>query len=528
MTPVAELRGVSFRWPDAARPALRDIDLAIDDGAFQLIVGKSGSGKSTLLRTLNGLVPHLSGGRFGGHVLIGGRNTRQFAPRDLAADVGFVFQDPEAQMLTDRVTDEIAFGMEQLGIDPRTMRKRVEEGLDLLDLVHVRDRSPADLSGGERQRLAIAAAMATHPRVLVLDEPLSQLDPWAAEDVVSALTRFHEDLGITIVMAEHRLERLLAHADAVRIMSLNGAQRDASPREAAGLLDPVALPAVTALARRRNLAHLPLTVGEARRSVDMASLMTSLRSAPCPRPTNAKEARILLDRVTVRLGGVDVITSMSTTFDAGSLTALMGRNGAGKTTLLRAIAGLVAPMAGTIDIPGDDRRVGYVPQRASALFYRERLIDELHATSRACGRETDVPRLLEEADLAWAADRHPSTLSVGERQRAAIATVLAGEPDVLLLDEPTRGMDPWHKRELLPVLERLRQRGVSIVMATHDTELVSQCADRVVLLGDGGIVAEGDPHGVLVDSLTFTTQINKVFGGSWLTIDEVLAARDTS
>ncbi len=206
----AEMLNVRYRYPGDRNLTLDDLTWEIDEGAFALLIGRSGTGKSTLLRCLNGLVPHFSGGQFGGMVRVGTLDTKAFAPRDLARHVGFVFQDPESQMLTDRVDDEIAFGLEQQGLPLSIMRKRVEEMLDLLGVAHLRDRSPATLSGGERQRVAIASAMATHPSILVLDEPTSQLDPWGAEEVIAAVGRLNDDLGLTIVLAEHRLERVLS------------------------------------------------------------------------------------------------------------------------------------------------------------------------------------------------------------------------------------------------------------------------------------------------------------------------------
>ncbi|HWV23342.1 MAG TPA: ABC transporter ATP-binding protein, partial [Thermomicrobiales bacterium] len=259
MAAIATLDDVRYRYPHATDAALDGVSWDIEDGAFVLLLGRSGSGKSTLLRCLNGLVPHFTGGRFGGVVRIGARDTRIHGPRDLASDVGFVFQDPESQMLTDRVDDEIAFGLEQQGTDVSLMRKRVEEMLDLLNLVHLRDRAPATLSGGERQRVAIAAAMSTHPRLLVLDEPTSQLDPWSAEEVLTALTRMNEDLGITIVLAEHRLERVLSHADQVRLLDDHRVAFDGTPGEVAHILDADALPPVTSLGRRLGWSPLSMT-----------------------------------------------------------------------------------------------------------------------------------------------------------------------------------------------------------------------------------------------------------------------------
>lgn len=536
MAAVAAFSDVRYQYPRTSSVTLDGVSWELEEGSFALLIGKSGSGKSTLLRCLNGLVPHFTGGRFGGVVRIGDRDTRTTGPRDLASDVGFVFQDPETQMLTDRVDDEIAFGLEQQGVPQALMRKRVEEALDLLGLVHLRHRSPATLSGGERQRVAIAAAISTHPRLLVLDEPTSQLDPWAAEEVLTALTRFNEDLGLSIALAEHRLERVLIHADTVRLLDEHGIAFDGTPMEMARELDADALPPVSALARHLGWSDLPLTVKEARRHPALPALKASLAGkTPARIPTATGAPIIDVQGASVVLDRNPVVEEISLTIHEGEFVALMGRNGSGKTTLIRAMMGFQPLNRGRVFIGGQNQSgkdtadlggsVGYVPQQPGALFFHERLIDELRFTARLRGAdEQELPALLDLLGLGFAAERHPRDLSGGERQRAALATVLAGKPQVLMLDEPTRGMDPWHRRQLIEVLKGIQADGVAIVMATHDVELVAGAADRVVLLGDGSIVAEGTPADVLSDSLTFTTQINKVVGGQWLTVDEVLGA----
>ena len=531
---VIVLNNVTFRYPGAASPALRSASWTVPGGAFALVVGRSGSGKSTLLRCLNGLVPHFSGGAFGGQVTVGGFDTRYASPRDLSADVGFVFQDPESQLVAGRVSDEIAFGLEHHGVDRHTMRKRVAETLDLLGIAHLRDRAPHQLSGGERQRVAIAAALALHPRMLVLDEPTSQLDPLAAEDVLAALTRLNEDLGLTIVVAEHRLERLLARADRVlNVQGVDAEWREGTAREIAAVLDPVALPPVTQLGRRLGLASLPLSVKEGRALA--ASILPPGAPWQAPQPAPGETA-IAATSITVQLGERVVLHDVSLDLRYGELVALIGRNGSGKTTLLRALTGLEGVSRGTVMIDGVSagarnrnpagRLIGYLPQQASSLFFRERLIEELRFTIQARKSCDDSAHLIERFNLGGLVNNHPLDLSGGERERAALATVMAGGPRILLLDEPTRGMDPWGKSELAQLLGELQRDGVAIVLATHDMELVARCASRVVMLGDREIIADGRPAEVLTGSLTFTTQINKIFGGTWLTVDEVAPIRD--
>ena len=529
---IADFTDVSFRFPNTTMDALRRENWSIERGSFSLVIGPSGSGKSSLLRCLNGLVPHFTGGGFGGNVIVSGRNTRTSGPRDMSDLVGFVFQDPESQLIADRVEDEIAFGLEHHGVDRLTMRKRVEEALDYLGIQELRHRRPRELSGGEQQRVAVASALAMHPGLLVLDEPTSQLDPWGAEEVLSALTRLNEDLGLTIVVAEHRLERLLSRADIVRVMgNLDRGPITGAPGDVVQQMDPVPLPPVTQLGWALGVDPAPLTVKDARRVFRDHPMPSRLRETSTFVPGDTVAA---LDGIRVVLSGREVLGDLSMTIRQGELVALMGRNGSGKTTILRTIAGLQQVANGNVTTCGLDMRksnpvelggaVGYVPQHASTLFFKERLIDELAYTARIRGHADKVGPTLDRFGLRAHAESHPLDLSGGERERAALATVMIGQPTLLLLDEPTRGMDAWKKIELASNLKKLQATGVAIVMVTHDVELVAQCASRVVMLADKQVIADGTPREVLSGSLTYTTQINKVFGGQWLTVEDVVTA----
>lgn len=530
--PQVRFEAVSYRYPQQAEPTLQGVDWRVEEGEFVVVAGPSGSGKSTLLRCLNGLVPHFSGGRFGGTALVAGRDTRRNGPRSLSRLVGFVFQDPEAQLVTSRVEDELAFGMEQLGVAPLTMRKRVEEVLDLLGIAALRGRDVATLSGGERQRVAVAAALSLQPSILALDEPTSQLDPWGAEDVLSALTRLNEDLGLTVVLAEHRLERVVAHADRLRFLPAgNGAAVEGRPRETLAAMDVALTPPLIRLARRIGWQPLPLTIKEGRACVRLdprhpASPPTD-RLSPVGRPV------VLVQDVTVGYGSRAVLEHLNLDAGPGELVALMGRNGSGKTTVLRSVMGLHRPKTGVITACGRDlsrvdtaelaRDVGYVPQQPGTLLFAETLREELAFTLKHHGgRGKDPETVLALLGLADAAERHPRDLSGGERERAALAAVLVGAPRVLLLDEPTRGMDAARKAALGTILHDLCAEGATVLMATHDVELVAAVATRVVLLGDGRVVADGSPREVLSGSLTFATQINKLYGGQWLTVEDVV------
>jgi energy-coupling factor transport system ATP-binding protein len=533
--PIITFEEVTYAYPESAAPALREIDWRVAPGEFVTITGPSGSGKSTLLRCLNGLTPHFSGGTFDGVVTVAGHDTRHYTPRALARVTGFVFQDPEAQFVTSRVDDELAFGMEQLGVPPLTMRKRVEEVLDLLGIAALRDREIATLSGGERQRVAVAAALALQPEILALDEPTSQLDPWGAEEVLAALTRLNDDLGLTIVLAEHRLERVVSHADRLTLLDRDGRiAADGRPRDLLAEADPALLPALLALGRRLDWQPLPLTIKEGRAAQRRdAALGRVPAPAPPDPPVPAGPPILALQHVSAGWGQRRVLREIDLEVRPGELVALMGRNGSGKTTLLRLVAGLHRPTSGRVLLDGVDtaglhpaeiaQTTGYLPQNPSALFFAETLRDELAFTVKhKRGAVANPEKMLSVLGLAHAMERNPRDLSGGERERAALTAVLVGAPRVLLLDEPTRGMDAARKRALAATLTRLREEGVAILLATHDVELVAEVATRVVLIGDGRVVADGGPRAVLSGSLTFATAINKLYGDGFLTPEDIL------
>ncbi len=529
--PIARIANVSYRYPDAERRSIDNSSWEIDEGAFLLVTGRSGSGKSTLLRTLNGLVPHFSGGTFGGSVVVCGDSTRTHGPSRMSQHVGFVFQDPESQVLAGRVDEDIAFALEQRGTPRSTMRKRVEELLDLLSIAPLRHRDPSTLSGGERQRVAIAGALALHPRLLVLDEPTSQLDPWGAEDVLAALTRLNEDLGLTIIAAEHRLERLLHRVDAVRSVSDGHVSDALAPEDFAATADPVMLPAVTRLGVGLGWDPAPLTVKEGRRRAVTLDLPAAPNASACSRPGDiVLQAR----SVSVGYGRRQVLREVDVEVREGELVALIGRNGSGKTTLLRSLLGHHPIDSGGAAVAGLDvgradaseigRVAGYLPQQATTMLFAERVRDEILYTARQRGTRVDVGDVLRRVGLGGAEDRHPRDLSGGEQERLALAIMLTGNPRALVLDEPTRGMDAWRKGELVRMLDGFRREGGAVLMATHDVELVAGTADRVVMLGDGEVIADGPPSKVLGGSLTFTTQTQLLFGDAWLTPESVIEA----
>jgi energy-coupling factor transport system ATP-binding protein len=495
-----------------------------------------------LLRTVNGLVPHFSGGTLHGRVVVDGRDTRTHRPRDLADVVGYVGQDPLAGFVTDTVEDELAYGMESLGLAADVMRKRVEETLDLLGLAEVRHRPVADLSGGQQQRVAIGSVLTTHPRVLVLDEPTSALDPQAAEEVLATLQRLVHDLGLTVLLAEHRLERVVQYADRVVLVPGGSAPVvSGTPQEV--LRDAPVAPPVVELGRIAGWDPLPLSVRDARRR--SAELRTRLAGLPGPEsaspdrtaapdaeaPTVAETAGLV-----VSYGRVPALRGVSTRLVGGEVVALMGRNGAGKSTLLKALVGMRRPSGGSVTVDGLSpadlrpsallRHVGMVPQVPADLLYAS-------SVGRECEQADHDARVPPGTTLALfrrlspgvPVDQHPRDLSEGQRLTLALAIVLAVRPPLLLLDEPTRGLDYTAKHRLVEILRDLAAEGHAVLLATHDVELVAEVAHRVLVIADGELVADGPTADVVVSSPAFAPQVAKVLAPQrWLTPTQVAVA----
>jgi energy-coupling factor transport system ATP-binding protein len=510
-----EIRGLTHRYAGTASAALRHVDLVLD-GGLTVLAGSSGSGKSTLLRVFNGLVPHFHGGRISGHATVAGSDVLHTPTRRLARGVSFVFQDPETQFMGGSVEREVAFALENLCVPRGEMIDRVDHALDAAGATHLRRRAVAALSGGERQRVAVAAALAMQPALLVLDEPTSQLDAAAAASLV-VLARRSADEGTTVVVAEHRLEHLLGVADSLMVLDHGELDGPAPPSHLAGRL--AAPPQVVRLGMSAAWLPLPLRTEEVR------ARLRGLRPLPAPAP-RLRDAAWTLSGVSVTAAGprgAPLLESVDVAGGVGEVIVLMGPNGGGKTTLLRVIAGLLPPLTGTVERSGE--RCAYLPQNPMAMLHRPTVRDELELTLRHV-RSADravAAELLARLGLTSHAERSPRDLSSGERQRAAIAAVLCGSPAVALLDEPTRGMDGDSRAALCGVVRRLAARGTSVVLATHDPELAADVADRVLEVAFGAVRELGPPRRALSGSSPYATQLGGLLELGPVTVEEALA-----
>lgn len=524
---------VTVTYPDAKAPVLRSVELRIEEGHFALVIGATGAGKSTLLRCVNGLVPHFSGGRLQGTVTVDGRSTEKFRPRELADTVGYVGQDCDATFVADTVEDELAYAMENLGVDGASMRRRVEDVLDVLNLHPLRQRPLSTLSGGQRQRVAIGAAFTAAPRALVLDEPTSSLDPVSAEEVLASLARLVHDQGTTILVAEHRLERIVQFADLVLALEGSGRVQQGPPGELFRTVDLA--PPVVRLARASGWSPLPLSVRDARRHAPGLRRMLEGTKPPVSRPAHGERvARVA--NLTAFYGPLAALQEVSLELHRGEVTALMGRNGAGKSTLLNHLVGLRRPQRGSVEVAGVPpaslsgpeavRLVGLVPQDAGSLLCADTVEAECRDCDRDGGLSAGTTRSLLESLLEGVdPSRHPRDLSEGQRLALALAVVLAPAPPLLLLDEPTRGLDYAAKARLASQLRRLSAEGHAVVVATHDVELVAEVADRVVVLADGEVITDGPARPVLCETAGLASQVARILApAQWLTVDEIAGA----
>ncbi len=518
---MVEITGLSYCYPGQARDALKGIDLIVREGEFVLLMGPSGSGKSTLLRAMNGAIPHLYGGEISGDAFIYGRNTRKYGPKEFADTVGIVFQDPEAQLVMTSPENEVRFGLDNLSIETREIERRIEESLEITNIGDFRNRFIPEMSGGEKQKLALASIIAMDTKILLLDEPTSQLDPKSAEEILAILRKFNEERGVTIILVEHRLERCFRFAD--RAVFMEGGKIVLDDRMddyivKARKRDDVFLPPITYLSGSRG-NESPTTVKTARKIVHKALQSNELTYKARSKPVRTGRNLIRLSSVDFSYGNRKVLSKLDLTIREGEKIALMGKNGAGKSTLLKLLNGILKPNRGNVTVNGMDTRghltsklskvCGYLSQNPSDYLHQKTVEREIFlGIDKAKVDLSHIAWIIESLSLEELLDRYPRDLSTGERERVALASILALRPKLLALDEPTRGMDYTQKDILTGMLKEKRDGKLSSIVATHDVEFVTTYATRVIILGNGKILADGPPKKVLPGSLLFAPQVN--------------------
>lgn len=550
------IENLTFYYSGAEKPALRDVNLEIQDGEFVLVTGPSGGGKSSLCRCLNGLIPHFYGGKVTGSVEVQGLDIMKHSTREMATKVGMIFQDPENQLVTMDVEREIAFGLENLAFPRSLIARRLEESLDTLGIADLRHRQVHELSGGEKQKVAIASVIALHPEILILDEPTSELDPKSAEEVLAITQRLNDELGITVILIEHRLDRVIQHVDRLIVLEGGRVVADGKARDVLSQSYQeinrigVGMPPIIKLAQGLknagvSISSMPLTVKEGR---VMLNGVFQKSSAPPAIPDRESHGKTVINVEKLWYAypeGPAALKNVSLRVSEGEFLAIMGRNASGKTTLVKHINGLLKPTRGMVAVDGADTRkatvaelakkVGFVFQNPNDHLFADTVEDEIGFTLRNQGLKGEeikrrVDEMLRRFRLEDYRSQYPRSLSGGEKQRVALASVLAIQPKILILDEPTRGMEYRLKSDLMSLLREYAGQGNAVILVTHDVETVAEHADRVILLSEGEIVVDGRKRDVLSRALLFSPQINRLVQAfdkygvpdNILTVDELL------
>ena len=537
-----EVENLTYYYPEKNDGALIDINLKISEGEFVLLTGASGCGKSSLLRALAGLIPDYYGGAIGGEIRYAGRPLGSWDKKRLAREVGLVFQDPEQQLVMTSVEQEIAFGLENLGIDPAEMRRRVAEVLSLFDLTALRKRSAFTLSGGQKQKVVLASVLAMYPRVLLLDEPTSQLDPVSAQELLNYIQRLNLEWGFTVILVEQRTDRCFHLADRIVLMERGKVIHQGTPREMAswgGGQYLSFMPPVARIFSQLELGSVPLTIKEGRKllrqnglhlTAGMKNRAVQKAGVPASPLLQIRDLEFAYDSRSPCLKGINL------SFYPGEITVILGENGAGKTTLLKTINGLLSPQRGKIFLKGGEitgkraetlaDRIAYLSQDPNDYLFHNTVQEEIAYGIKVRGSKNPerVKKTMQLLEIEHLAEAHPRDGSGGERQRIALGAVLVTDPDILLLDEPTRGLDPAMKEHLASLLQKIQDKGKTIVVVTHDVEFAVEVATRVLILHDGQVVADGDRETVLANSLYYAPQINRLFRGMDENVPTVEAA----
>ena len=523
-----EIRDLSFSYASAKdRLSLEHIDLEIGRGEYMVLCGRSGSGKTTLLKQLKPVLA--PAGKKSGSILFNGQEVRSLTEREQASKIGYVMQDPDDQIVTDKVWHELAFGLESLGCDQKTMRARVAEMACYFGIADWFHRDVVNLSGGQKQLLNLASIMAMQPEVLILDEPTSQLDPIAASDFLNTVRKINLELGTTVIITEHRLEDIFPHADRAVVMESGKVIADDIPRNIGQLLYEQGSPMFTAMPTPVRVFYgaggtgkCPLTVRDGRTWLsETFPEGVKTRALPeLPNPVENNEPALTMKELWFRYerNSPDIMRGVSAEVPEGSLYAIVGGNGAGKSTTLKAICGINRPYRGKIKIFGKpvekyksselfSHCLSMLPQDPKSLFVKKTVREDLEEMNPDKGRVAEIAELCQVTKLL---DSHPYDLSGGEQQRSALAKVLLTEPRLLLLDEPTKGIDSFFKETFAGILGELKEKGLTIVMVSHDVEFCARYADMVSMFFDGQILTTDSPRRFFGGNSFYTTAANRM------------------
>lgn len=545
---ILSIKNLSFSYPDRTEKAIDSLSLSVKKGDFMVVCGRSGCGKTTLLRLIkNELAPN---GLLTGDIFYKGKRLPDMSDRESAQNIGFVLQDPEKQIVTDRVWHELAFGLESLGVKSDQMRAKVAEIAEFFGIDRLMDRSVESLSGGEKQLVCLASVMVMSPEILLLDEPISRLDPIAASNLVSILTRINRELGTTVIVAEHKLDELFSVADSATVLESGRILSIGSPREVCACLVKCdsdfasAIPASARIALElsdRSIADLPMTVRDGQKFMadyPHASLeIGGTQNFSNDIAISAKHVYFRYDKE-----GRDVLRDLSLDVRVGEIYSIVGGNGTGKSTLLKNLSGIERPLRGKIEIFGKDikkhsktelyrHNIAYLPQSVSAVFTSETVREELFDICTVMDHSKydaahEVESIAKKLSIDKLLDVHPYDLSGGEMHKAALAKILLTRPRILLLDEPTSGIDANAKSALVKILKDIRTEGVTVVIVTHDLDFAAETSDRCALFFGGNIVSFDEPHAFFTQNAFYTTEASRisrsVFDGA-VTVGDVIS-----
>ncbi len=523
---------LKFKYPLGQDNSLNGISLRVDSGEFVSICGKSGSGKSSLIRQLKpSLAPF---GQRSGEILYKGRPIDSLEDRQEVSEIGYVLQNPDNQLVTDKVWHELAFGLESLGYDSKTIKLRVAEMASYFGIQDLFDLDVKDLSGGQKQIINLAAVMAMQPEVLILDEPTSQLDPIAATDFIATLKKINDDLGTTIILTEHRLEEIIPLSDRLIVLDQGQLIIDDSPEKVGQVLGQKDHPIFKSMTSAMQIGwglefeKMPITVNQGRKLVESLAEKKPVKQLEIGKEEVGEENIILVDNVWFKYKRKEknILEDFSLSVKKGEFLSILGGNGTGKSTSLKLMAGLVKPYRGRVLLGGRDldkidymerysNNLGVLPQDPQSLFLKSRVWDDLYEIVKTRSikeslKKEKVEEVLKLVELEGLRDSHPYDLSGGEQQRLAFGKILLLDPEILLLDEPTKGMDNYYKDKFAAILKRLKARGRTIVLVSHDIEFCAQHSDRCAMIFNGQVITEKPTREFFKGNSFYTTAANRI------------------